>query len=104
MNAANNITLIGTVAGDPQIRKIQGSFHLLVFPINAGLVVSADGPMENEHLRVILWRQAGDLLLTKLKDGSLVSIKGNLQKAAMAAYHDEQLLEISGGELTLLTN
>jgi single-stranded DNA-binding protein len=98
------ILLIGALAEDAQIRKIRDSFSLLTFPVREGLVISPDGPRENEHLRVILWQRAGDLLLSKLKAGSLVSIKGTLRTAAFAAYHDQQLLEVTGGELTLLSN
>jgi hypothetical protein len=76
----------------------------LTFFVHGGLLISGDGKKEDQSIRVVLWRPAGELLLAKLKAGSLVSIKGSLRKAAMAALYDEQLLEISGGELTLLTN
>jgi len=76
----------------------------LSFLVDGGLLISADDKKEDQSIQVVLWQQAGDLMLTKLRGGSLVSIKGSLQKAAMAAYQEEQLLEISGGELTLLTN
>jgi hypothetical protein len=102
--AASRILLIGALAEDAQIRKIQDSFYLLTFPVREGLVISPDGPRENEHLRVVLWQLAGDLLLSKLKAGSLVSIKGSLRDAGIAAYHEQQLLELTGGELTLLSN
>jgi single-stranded DNA-binding protein len=102
--SARRILLIGALAEDPQIRKIRDSLYLLTFPVREGVVISPNGPKENPYLRVVPWQRAGDLLLSKLKAGSLVSINGNLRKAAMAACHDQQLLEITGGELTLLTN
>jgi single-stranded DNA-binding protein len=104
MDKANNIVLVGTLAAIPQIKQIHDSFHVLTFSVYGGLLISEEGQKEDQDLRVILWQLAGDLLLSKLKAGSLVSIKGSLQKAAIAAYHDQQLLEITGGELTLLTN
>jgi single-stranded DNA-binding protein len=102
MDKANSIVFVGTLAAKPQVKQIQGCFHLLTFFVHGGLLICDDCKKEAQSIRVVLWRPAGELLLAKLKAGSLVSIKGNLRKAAMAAYHEEQLLEISGGELTLL--
>jgi single-stranded DNA-binding protein len=104
MDKANSIFLVGTLAGMPKIKQIQGSFHVFSFLVHGGLLISGEEQKEHQAIRVVLWRQAGDLLIARLKTGSMVSIKGTLLKAAMAAYHDEQLLELSGGELTLLTN
>jgi single-stranded DNA-binding protein len=104
LDKANSIVLMGTLAGVPQIQQIQGSFHLMTFPVYGGLLISEDGKKEDQAIRVALWCPAGDLLLTNLKAGSLISVKGSLQKGAMAAYYDQQLLEIFGGQLTLLSN
>jgi single-stranded DNA-binding protein len=104
MNKANSIVLVGTLSRVPQIQQIQRSFHLMTFAVHGGLLISEEGKKEDQAIRVVLWCPTGDLLLANLKPGSLISIKGSLQKAAMAAYHDEQLLEIFGGQLTLLSN
>ena len=84
MDKTNSIVCIGTLAAKPRIEQIQGCFYLLTFLVYRSLLMS-DGKKDDQSIRVILWRPAGDLLLANLKSGSLVSIKGSLRKAAVAA-------------------
>jgi single-strand DNA-binding protein len=78
-NSVNQVTLIGRLVADPQLRETGNGRHVTTVRVATNSGAAAD------FHNVVLWGQYADFATTYLKKGRLVEVVGRLQTRSWTA-------------------
>ncbi|MDO4772712.1 MAG: single-stranded DNA-binding protein [Bacillota bacterium] len=92
----NNVTLIGRLVKDPEIRHLQGSgrtvcdFRLAVdkqLSREKRAQFEATGKPTADFIRIVVWGRQAEICNTYLKKGAKVAIQGSISTSSYADEH-----------------
>ena len=72
----NNVTLVGRLTKDPELRKTQNGVSVVSFTVAVNRRFNRD---ETDFINVVAWNQTADFLARYATKGSLVGIEGRIQ-------------------------
>lgn len=81
MNSMNQVTLIGKVTFEPQVRELKSGSKAGSFGMGISESFQKDGEWETRmnFVEVVLWNQQAETAKKRLAKGDLISVQGSLQ-------------------------
>lgn len=76
----NNLTLVGRVTKDPELKYTPSNQAVATFTLAVNRTFkNANGEREADFINVVIWRQAAENLANLVKKGQLIGITGRIQ-------------------------
>lgn len=79
MAGINNVTLIGRLTRDPEIRKTQSGQSVCTFTIAVDRVPAKDGTETADFPACVAWSKTAEILAQYAHKGSLIGVAGSIQ-------------------------
>lgn len=75
----NNVTLVGRLTKDPEIRYTPNGVAVCNFTLAVNRPFKKDGETEADFINVVVWRKPAESAANYLKKGSLAGVTGSIQ-------------------------
>lgn len=75
----NNVTLMGRLTRDPEIRTTGGDITTTTFSIAVDRDYGKDGKKETDFPTIVAWRNTADFIGKYFRKGSMIVVSGRLQ-------------------------
>jgi len=75
----NNVSLVGRLTKDPELRKTQSNTSVCGFTLACNRDFVSEGGQEADFINCIAWRQSADFLTKYARKGDYVGVRGRIQ-------------------------
>lgn len=102
----NRVFIIGNLTKDPEVRSTQSGVSVCNFTVAVNRrFKNANGETETDYLRVVVWRQLGELCGKYLAKGRKVAVTGSIQTRTYEAQDGTKrsAFDILADEVEFLT-
>lgn len=77
----NEITIMGRLTKDPELRRTGSGVAVVSFTIaNERDFKNGEGKRETDFFDIVAWRQLGEFICRNFKKGSMIIVSGRLQR------------------------
>ncbi len=78
MAGINNVTLVGRLTKDPELKTTQSGISVVQTTIAVDRAFKSEG-QEADFIQIVMWRQNAEFISTYARKGTLVGLVGNIQ-------------------------
>ena len=76
----NNVSIMGRLANNPELRKTQNDIHVTSFTIAVERdFKNANGEKETDFIDIVAWRHTAEFICTYFQKGQLIAVTGSIQ-------------------------
>lgn len=75
----NNVTLMGRLVADPEIRTTSSGKSVATFRIAVDRAYSKDGNKQADFITIVAWEKTADFISKYFKKGSMIALRGEIQ-------------------------
>ena len=92
----NNVTLVGRMTRDPELRKTNSGKSILSFTLAVNRKFKSEGQADADFIRIKAWGQTADFVARYMNQGDLLGVEGRIEtgsyedvKTGMTVYTTE---------------
>lgn len=75
----NNVTLMGRLVADPEIRTTSSGKSVANFRIAVDRAFSKDGNRQADFITIVAWEKTADFIGKHFSKGSMIALRGEIQ-------------------------
>lgn len=75
----NNVTLMGRLVADPEIRTTSSGKSVASFRIAVGRAFSKDGNRQADFITIVAWEKTAEFIGKHFSKGSMIALQGKIQ-------------------------